>query len=197
MVRNWAEGLSGPVTRELKKAMHRLRYPRGVVLYRQSDQACSLFLLLEGKVRLTVGGSSGKRIIVRLVSPSETFGLSSLLENSPYRATAESFTPCEVGHLPRSEFVRLRRRFPELDAWAADQLISELHQTLEVTANLATAPSMEAKLVYLVLLLAGNPKRSARRKQLVLPITQEEAALQLGVPARASTGRCRDCGAGA
>ena len=50
-------------------------YPEGAVLFLEKQDARGVFLLCEGKVKLTISSSEGKTLILRIAKPGEILGL--------------------------------------------------------------------------------------------------------------------------
>ena len=64
-------------------------YPSGRTLFREGTRARGIFVLCEGKVKLSVCSQSGKRLTLRIAGPGEVLGLSASLCSGPYELTAE------------------------------------------------------------------------------------------------------------
>ncbi|MCU7959248.1 MAG: cyclic nucleotide-binding domain-containing protein [gamma proteobacterium symbiont of Bathyaustriella thionipta] len=69
------------------------------VIYRMGDNANALFTLRTGLVKLVRYTTDGQARIVRLVRPSQSFGLDALLEES-YEHDAIALQPVELCRLP-------------------------------------------------------------------------------------------------
>jgi len=65
------------------------RLPDGTVIFRQGDAGHEMFVIAEGRVRLTLGGG-GHEKEVAVLGPGEFFGELSLLDDAPRSATAQT-----------------------------------------------------------------------------------------------------------
>ena len=63
------------------------RVPKGAVIFRQGDPGNEMFVISEGRVRLTLG-SDGHEKEIAMLGPGEFFGELSLLSEDPRSATA-------------------------------------------------------------------------------------------------------------
>lgn len=54
-------------------------YARGATLFQEGHPAPGIFVLCEGRAKLSVCSESGKRLTLRLVGPGEVLGLSACL----------------------------------------------------------------------------------------------------------------------
>ena len=67
------------------------------------------FLLCAGRAKLFTTSPEGRILIFRIAEAGEFLGLSSLILNSPYPASAETVGPCNVNFIDQRDFVRLFR----------------------------------------------------------------------------------------
>src|SRR6266568_5605413 len=65
-------------------------HPRGTILFREGSMPKGMFVLCEGRVKLSVCSESGKRLTLRIAGPGEVLGLSASLSSTPYEVTAET-----------------------------------------------------------------------------------------------------------
>ncbi|SMC25629.1 Cyclic nucleotide-binding domain-containing protein [Desulfacinum hydrothermale DSM 13146] len=81
------EGLSSEVLEAIEHIAEEDSLPEGTVLFRAGDSAENLYILKDGQVALTTGGTSP--ITFPIDEPGGVFGWSSLVEPRLYTATAE------------------------------------------------------------------------------------------------------------
>jgi CRP-like cAMP-binding protein len=100
---------------ELRGALQLLgnkeRFSAGQVLFREEQEASGLFLLLKGKVRMSVYKLPK---LDRLFSAGSVMGLPSTFTGRPYSLTAQAITDANVLHVPSEPFLQLMRDRPEL-----------------------------------------------------------------------------------
>ncbi len=75
------------------------RHPAGAFLFRTDEPASALFILCEGRVRVSV--SRGGHIAHTVSAPGEALGWSSMAGFETYSASAECTTPTTVIRIPR------------------------------------------------------------------------------------------------
>ncbi len=167
--------------RDLNSIRQTALYPRGALLFVEGESPRGLFILCAGQVKLSAGSRDGKSVTLRLVGPGEVLGLNSVIDNSPYPASAETLAPSQVGFVLQSEFLRFLRTHAEVSLRVAEHLSMELRKAWEQTRLLALAPSAAAKLAQLLLNWAENHGRAAREGVRVsLNMTQEEIGQTIG-----------------
>lgn len=101
--------------------------PKGTVLFREGQAARSVFLLCEGRVRLSVRSESGRRMTLRVVSAGEVLGLSAALAGGDYEVTAEALENLRVAAVRRKDLLHFLRAHPEVCMQVVNLLSEDLH----------------------------------------------------------------------
>lgn len=101
--------------------------PRGAVLFREGQPARDVFLLCEGRVRLSVCSESGRRLTLRVASAGEVLGLSAVLSGRSYEVTAEVLEPLQVAQVRRKDLLHFLREHREVCLQVVNQLSEDLH----------------------------------------------------------------------
>jgi CRP/FNR family cyclic AMP-dependent transcriptional regulator len=101
--------------------------PRGTVLFREGQAARGVFLLCEGRVRLTVCSESGRRMTMRTVGAGEVLGLSACLAGCGYEVTAEATDNLRVAAVSRKDLLRFLREHREACLHVVNLLSEDLH----------------------------------------------------------------------
>ena len=101
--------------------------PRGTVLFREGQAARGVFLLCEGRVRLTVCSESGRRMTLQTVMAGELLGLSACLTGSGYEVTAEAVDNLRVAAVNRKDLLHFLREHREACLRVVNLLSEDLH----------------------------------------------------------------------
>jgi CRP/FNR family transcriptional regulator/CRP/FNR family cyclic AMP-dependent transcriptional regulator len=88
----------------LARVATRRRYPKDTVVFFENEQGDSLFMILEGRVKVTILGDDGREIILSVLGPGDFFGEMSLLDNEPRSATAIAMEDSELLSILRADF---------------------------------------------------------------------------------------------
>ncbi len=64
-------------------------YPRGAPLFAEGRPVRGIFILCDGRAKLSICAENQKRLTLRIAGPGEVLGLGATLSNSPYEVTAE------------------------------------------------------------------------------------------------------------
>src|SRR5277367_965331 len=65
-------------------------YPTGAVLFAEGQAARGVFIVRRGRVKLSICGSDGRTMILRIVEPGDPLGVAAVVSRRQYEATAET-----------------------------------------------------------------------------------------------------------
>ncbi|MFZ0438080.1 MAG: cyclic nucleotide-binding domain-containing protein, partial [Candidatus Sulfotelmatobacter sp.] len=74
-------------------------YPTGAVLFAEGQVPRGVFVVRRGRVKLSICGSDGRTLILRMVEVGCPMGVAAAVSGRPYEATAETQEPCEISFL--------------------------------------------------------------------------------------------------
>src|ERR1700678_3667646 len=78
-------------------------YPTGAVLFAEGQAARGVLIVRRGRVKLSICGSGGRTLILRMVETGCPLGVASVVSGRPYEATAETQEPSEISFLRHSD----------------------------------------------------------------------------------------------
>jgi CRP/FNR family cyclic AMP-dependent transcriptional regulator len=102
-------------------------FPRGTALFHEGSASKGMFVLCEGRVKLSVCSESGKRLTLRIAGPGEVLGLSASLSSTPYEVTAEALENVTVASVKRKDLLRFLREHREACLQVVHLLSRDLH----------------------------------------------------------------------
>ena len=85
-------------------------HKRGDVLFREEDPARHFYILVKGRVRLSIG--ENWRAVYTVNDLGDGFGWSSLVGRDIYSASAECVEPVELLKIDREEFLKIVKEDP-------------------------------------------------------------------------------------
>ena len=150
----------------------------GAAIYRQGEPCAGVYVLQQGKVKLTVVSKQGKEAVLAMIDPGQFFG-EGALNGQPLRmSTATAVGPVVAACLERATMVRLMKQRHDFATFFTDYLLS---RTLRVEEDLVDQlfNSSEKRLARILLLLAhfGNEGKTEH----ILPrVSQETLAAMVG-----------------
>lgn len=91
---------------ELSSRLVPRRYPAGQIIFHRGDPGGLLYIIVEGKVKITHSTADGQEVMLAILGADDFFGELALLDDAPRSATAEVIETAETLTLHRGEFVR-------------------------------------------------------------------------------------------
>lgn len=82
------------------------RYPKNSILINKGDDSNSLFIILEGRVKVYISDDMGGEIILRYQGANEFFGELALIDERPRSASVSTVDITRVAYLSQSSFER-------------------------------------------------------------------------------------------
>ena len=117
---------------ELLRHAHVVEVPARHILFHAGEPGDSLYVLLAGKVKISLLSAEGKEAILSLMAAGDVFGEMSLLDGLPRSATVTSLEDCRLMVIGRQDFVQFLKRHADV----ALNLLAALSQRLRTTNNL-------------------------------------------------------------
>ncbi|TDC00664.1 Crp/Fnr family transcriptional regulator [Nonomuraea longispora] len=154
------------------------RYRSGQIIFHQGDPGESLYVLLDGLVKVVFTTEHGDEIVLNMLGRGETFGEMALLDGSPRSASIVTARAAWVFALPRARLLELMREHPGL----ADEFLRMLgHMVRRLTDQAADLAFLDlgGRLAKLLLQLAD--KHGQADGVVELPgLTQSDLAALIG-----------------
>ena len=100
---------------------------RGTILFQEGRPARAVFVLCQGRARLSVCSESEKRLTLRIAAPGEVLGLSACLAGGPYELTAEMLDDARVAVIRRKDLIHFLHNHREACLQVVNQLSDDLH----------------------------------------------------------------------
>ena len=155
-------------------------YPKGAVLFVEGQEPRGVFVLCNGRVKLSTGSADGRSLILRIADAGEIIGLPGTLSNKSYEATAEAIEPLQANFIPREAFLEFLRVHGEAALRVAEMLSEICHATYQEVRYLGLSGSAAEKLARFLLDWATGQKHNGTEVRGTLTITHEEIAATIG-----------------
>ncbi|MFZ0466338.1 MAG: Crp/Fnr family transcriptional regulator [Candidatus Acidiferrales bacterium] len=155
-------------------------YPKGAALFVEGQAARGVFILCNGRVKLSTSSADGKTLIVRIADPGEVLGLPATVTGKPYELTADVIEPTQANFISRADFLNFLREHGDAALRVAQQLGETYHSAVAEMRSIGLSHSAGEKLARFLLdwcASHGNGKGEIRAK---LTLTHEEIAQTIG-----------------
>jgi CRP/FNR family cyclic AMP-dependent transcriptional regulator len=81
-------------------------YPHGTTLFKEGQPVRGIFILCNGRAKLSVCSKTGERLTLRVARPGDVLGLSASMSGRPYELSAETLDNTQVIVVLRKDLMR-------------------------------------------------------------------------------------------
>lgn len=155
-------------------------YPEGALLFSEGEEPRGIFVLCEGRAKLSFSSSEGKTLILHLASPGEVLGLNATVSGKPHVATAEVMRACQVKFVRRDDFLKFLNEHPDACIRAVQVLSQSYQAACAQIRTLGLSSSAIEKLARLLLELSVSGEKTADGTRVRVALTHEEIAQIIG-----------------
>src|SRR5450755_1056145 len=106
-------------------------YPRNTILFAEGRPVRGIYILCEGRAKLSICSDSGKRLMLRVAGPGEVLGLGACLSGDAYELTAELLDAAQVVFVKRRDLLKFLRDNPTICMEVVRRLSDDLHGAYE------------------------------------------------------------------
>ena len=165
---------------EILREAHSLRIAKNRDVFEQGEDAHSFFVLLHGHVRASKTTPMGEQIVMRYVTPGETFGVAMAIGLQHYPATATAVDDSVVLAWPSATWPRLVARFPALATNTLQTVGSRLQETHTRVVEMSTQ-QVEQRVANALLRLAKQSGHKVEHGvEIDFPISRQDIAQMTG-----------------
>lgn len=130
-------GLEDEDLESLIAVANRRKYPKDGVIFFENDVGDALFMILSGRIKVTILSDDGREIILAMLSDADFFGEMSLLDNEPRSATAIALQETEMVVLHQRDFLTIVEKRPRVLINLLSVLSARLRKANQQIGNLA------------------------------------------------------------
>ncbi len=172
--------LSPAVANALELEALTTTYPTGAVLFAEGQMPRGVFIVRRGRVKLSICGSDGRTLILRIVEAGGALGVAAVVAGYKYEATDETQDPCEISFLRQSDLLRLMRQHGELALWVTQHISQDYASTCREIRDLILSDSASEKLARLLVGWLDQNSEARNPSQMKLALTHEEIGQMIG-----------------
>jgi len=134
---------------EIAPTLTRRKFAKGGSLYRQGETGSSVYVVVCGRIGITMLGAAGQELMIDIVGTGALCGEGAAFDGLPRFSSASALEPSEVLVVPVSEFCKLMSADVELAALIA-QNIALKQRTLASRLVQVAQASPEARITELL-----------------------------------------------
>lgn len=122
--------------------------PRGATLFAEGKPARGIYVLCEGRAKLSVCSDTRKRLMLRVAGPGEVLGLSACMSGRPYEVSAEMLDTSQVAFVRRKDLLHFLREHRVACLQVVHLLSQDLHQAYDRVRSIGLARARRPHIVH-------------------------------------------------
>lgn len=172
--------LSVPALKQLETITAAATYPKGATLFVEGQKPRGVFILCNGRVKLSTSSADGKTLILRVPEKGEILGLAATVSGQPYQASAEVLEPAQANFIARNDFLEFLKTYGEAALRVAQQLSENYHLAINEMRTIGLSHSAAEKFARFLIEQASEGRKEEGEVRLTLTLTHEEIAQMIG-----------------
>lgn len=178
--------LSETEIKEIEPYLVPAAFKKKDVVFSEGEPPDWLYIVAEGKLKLTKLSQDGKEIILEIISPMDYFGGLAVLRGFPYPANAVAMEDAKFFKISRNNVMKILDRFPNLMYSMTLQLGERIKESHETLKNIALE-RVEARITALLLKLADKAGTKAGAAVVIdMKLTKQDIAEMVGTTVETS-----------
>lgn len=113
------------------------KYKKNTLIIQQGDETDSLYILLEGEMKVYVEDEQGKELTVRIVHPGDSFGELALIGDFPRSANVLTLTDCVVSAVSKDNYMAFISQHPHISLALIKSLAHMVRETTRELSHIA------------------------------------------------------------
>ena len=114
-------------------------HPKGSILFSEGRPARGIYVLCDGRAKLSICSETGKRLMLRIAGPGEVLGLGAAMSGTPYEISGELLDTSQVMFIRRKDLMKFLREHSELCVRVVQMLSQDLHAAYERVRSIGLA----------------------------------------------------------
>lgn len=155
-------------------------YPKGATLFVEGQKPRGVFILCNGRVKLSTSSADGKTLILRVPERGEILGLAATISGQPYQASAEVLEPAQANFIARSDFLDFLKAHGEAALRVAQELSENYHMAIAEMRTIGLSHSAAEKFARFLFEQISEGEKQDGEVRATLTLTHEEIAQMIG-----------------
>jgi CRP/FNR family transcriptional regulator len=122
---------------DVSNRTQRCSFRPGQQIMLEGEQTPGLYMVLQGRVRLSCTAPDGREQVLDMIGQGEVFNMVPLFDGQPNHTNARAMSPVECLLLPRQDVLMLLKRHPDLALAMLSEMAGELRELVRLVEDLA------------------------------------------------------------
>ena len=137
------------------KMCHRQNYKRDNMIVIEEEAGTNLYLILDGKVKISRISDDGREVILSILTEGDFFGEMSVIDGSTRSANVTSIDTSELIVIKRDNFMTMLHKIPQIAINLLEELVARLRRSDQQIKALSLQDAV-GKVASAILRLAEN-----------------------------------------
>lgn len=160
--------------KEITSLIVHKEFGKGELIYMAGQKGGSLYVINNGKVKITRISSSGKEQVIRILEPGEFMGELSIFRSSPLMDNAEALNDTTMCIINKRDLKDLLEKYPLISLKIMEELSERLERAEALIENINLS-SVEKRLADILLELTDE------NREINLKMSKKDLASQIGM----------------
>lgn len=178
--RNFFCDLSKESIEAFTKIKHAAVFPARATVLVEGQNPSGIFMLCQGRAKLSTTSSDGKTLIMRIAEAGELLGSHAVISGLPYELNVETMQPCQLGFVGREDMLRFLREHGDASTRVNEHLARDCSDAYGVVRTIGLSHSVSERFAKFLLETAGDGEACKGTVRARLAMTHEEMSQLVG-----------------
>jgi len=155
-------------------------YPGDAVIFLEGQSPRGIFMLCQGRAKLSTTSRDGKTFILRIAKPGEVLGLQATVTGKPYELTVETMQPSQLDFVNREDFLRFLKEHGDACLQAAQHISRDYQNACDVVRSVGLPHSISERLAKFLLETSAEGEIANGVIRTKLALTHDEIGQIIG-----------------
>jgi len=177
---NFFCGLGPEALAAFNRIKHAAVFPGHAVVQVEGQNPWGIFVLCQGRAKLSTTSREGKTLIVRIAEAGEVLGLHAVITNAPYELTVETMQPCQLNFVGREDTIRFLKDHADASLHATQHLARDCSDAYGVVRSIGLSHSVSERFARFLLETSSRGETGSGTVRVRLAMTHEEISQLVG-----------------
>jgi CRP/FNR family transcriptional regulator len=165
---------------DFNKIKHAALFPEHAVVLVEGQSAWGIFILCQGRAKLSTTSRDGKTLIIRIAEAGEVLGLHAVVTGGPYELTAETMQPCQLDFVGQDDMLRFLDDHVDASFHAIQHLARDCSDSYGVARTIGLSHSVTERFAKFLLETSAEGRVNRGSVRVRLAMTHEEISQLIG-----------------
>jgi CRP/FNR family cyclic AMP-dependent transcriptional regulator len=172
--------LSAKSVEAFNKIKHAAVFPEHAVVQVEGQDPWGIFVLCQGRAKLSTTSRDGKTLIVRIAEAGEVLGLHAVVTGGPYQLTVETMQPCQLDFVGRDDMLHFIGEHTDACLHAIQHLARDCSDSYGVVRTIGLSHSVAERFARFLLETSADGEVLNGTVRVRLAMTHEEISQLVG-----------------